>query len=55
MTHYSKPPTTLDQLVPSKARLDNLAQKQGLLANWKQVLARAVASDIPTRGVSKGQ
>ena len=36
---YSKAPTTLDQLIRSKARLDSLAPKQGLLANWKRALA----------------
>jgi hypothetical protein len=30
---------TLDQLIRSKARLDSLAPKQGLLANWKRALA----------------
>ncbi|XZE45801.1 hypothetical protein SH467x_001054 [Pirellulaceae bacterium SH467] len=36
---YSKAPTTLDQLIRSKARLESLAPKQGLLANWKKALA----------------
>jgi hypothetical protein len=36
---YSKAPTTLDQLIRSKARLESLAPKQGLLANWKRALA----------------
>jgi hypothetical protein len=39
LTQYSKAPTTLDQLIRSKAHLDSLAPKQGLLANWKRVLA----------------
>ncbi|XZE34769.1 hypothetical protein SH501x_000241 [Pirellulaceae bacterium SH501] len=38
-TQYSKAPTSLDQLIRSKARLDSLAPKQGLLANWKRALA----------------
>jgi hypothetical protein len=36
---YSKAPTTLDQLIRSKARLESIAPKQGLLANWKRALA----------------
>ncbi|XZE34497.1 hypothetical protein SH501x_005320 [Pirellulaceae bacterium SH501] len=39
MTQYSKAPITLDQLIRSKARLESLAPKQGLLAKWKRALA----------------
>ncbi|XZE34680.1 hypothetical protein SH501x_000151 [Pirellulaceae bacterium SH501] len=39
MTQYSKAPITLDQLIRSKDRLESLAPKQGLLANWKRALA----------------
>jgi hypothetical protein len=46
LTQYSKAPTTLDQLIRSKARLDSLAPTQGVLANWKRALARALSQPV---------
>ena len=36
---YSMAPTTLDRLIRSEARLDSLAPKHGLLANWMEAMA----------------
>ncbi len=41
---YSMAPTTLDRLIRSKARLDSLAPKHGLLANWMEAMAGAIDS-----------